>query len=259
MSALNFEIRKLFFDSWKTELSNKSLEEYIAALKEELSNLQSYVTGGFFIYNLKESKCIFASSGVSNLTGQSLEEFVDTGFGKCFDHIHLKDLPLLIEFHQIAHEYVSHVPFKQKCTVEMSCIFRIVNSVTKNEQWCYSKTIPTIFDADGEVLISYEYVDPILYPYEEGFWWRVSFWGADGVEHFIESSSDKVESKPYNLLTKTEKVIGRYLLLSKTSKEIAEELSISKHTVDTHRKNIKKKLKTNSNNDFLNKLREINE
>ena len=52
-------------------------------------------------------------------------------------------------------------------------------------------------------------------------------------------------------LTHRELDIVRLLALQKTSKEIAEKLFISSHTVDTHRRNIIKKLNLNSTGEII--------
>jgi DNA-binding CsgD family transcriptional regulator len=49
-----------------------------------------------------------------------------------------------------------------------------------------------------------------------------------------------------NIITHREKDIIRLLITNKTSEEIAKNLHISKHTVNTHRKNILKKLNIDS-------------
>lgn len=49
-----------------------------------------------------------------------------------------------------------------------------------------------------------------------------------------------------NIISNREKDIVRLLLTQKTSEEIANLLNISRHTVDTHRRNILKKLSLNS-------------
>jgi DNA-binding NarL/FixJ family response regulator len=54
-----------------------------------------------------------------------------------------------------------------------------------------------------------------------------------------------------NILTERENEILELLALGKTSKEIAEALYISKHTVDTHRRNIIEKTKTQSIQELL--------
>lgn len=52
--------------------------------------------------------------------------------------------------------------------------------------------------------------------------------------------------KSYSLLSEREREVLKELALGKTSAETAEELFISLSTVDTHRKNIRKKLGTSS-------------
>lgn len=52
-------------------------------------------------------------------------------------------------------------------------------------------------------------------------------------------------------LSNRERDIIRYLSLRKTSKQIGELLYISPHTVDTHRRNILKKLKINSTGELI--------
>ena len=52
-------------------------------------------------------------------------------------------------------------------------------------------------------------------------------------------------------LSKQEKGIIKYIVEGKTSKEIAKLLFITKNTVDTHRKNINRKLEINSNSTLI--------
>jgi DNA-binding CsgD family transcriptional regulator len=52
--------------------------------------------------------------------------------------------------------------------------------------------------------------------------------------------------KLYSLLSRRERDVLRLMALGKTSSETADELFIASHTVESHRKNIKKKLGTSS-------------
>ena len=52
-------------------------------------------------------------------------------------------------------------------------------------------------------------------------------------------------------LSSQEKEIIKYIVKGKTSKEIAQLLFITKNTVDTHRKNINRKLEINSNSTLI--------
>jgi DNA-binding NarL/FixJ family response regulator len=57
--------------------------------------------------------------------------------------------------------------------------------------------------------------------------------------------------KKTNLLSKQETQIVKLIIEGKLSKEIADDLKISKTTVDTHRRNIHRKLNTNSSTDLF--------
>lgn len=59
-------------------------------------------------------------------------------------------------------------------------------------------------------------------------------------------------------LSKQEKEIIRYIVEGKTSKEIAVLLFITKNTVDTHRKNISRKLEINNNSSLIKYANENN-
>ncbi|MFD2540795.1 LuxR C-terminal-related transcriptional regulator [Lacinutrix gracilariae] len=56
-------------------------------------------------------------------------------------------------------------------------------------------------------------------------------------------------------LSNRERDVVRLLVLNNTSKEISEKLSISSHTVDTHRRNILKKLNISSTGELLGMLK----
>ncbi len=81
----------------------------------------------------------------------------------------------------------------------------------------------------------------------------------EGINHVIgrvnkvldEDQFIKNNYKQFALLTKQEKIIISKIAQGKPSKEIADELFISVHTVQTHRKNILRKIECNSFADLL--------
>jgi len=58
-------------------------------------------------------------------------------------------------------------------------------------------------------------------------------------------------NEAYEQLTKREKEVLRLIVKEKRSSEIADELSISKRTVETHRRNIMKKLPANNTESLI--------
>ena len=65
---------------------------------------------------------------------------------------------------------------------------------------------------------------------------------------YFDSFSQKLL---HDSVTNRERDIIRLLILDKTSKEISEKLNISSHTVDTHRRNILKKLDITSTGELV--------
>lgn len=71
-----------------------------------------------------------------------------------------------------------------------------------------------------------------------------------GIDSFINNQIS-LEKKPIFLITKREKEIIKLIKSGCNTPTIAEKLAISKYTVDTHRKNILKKLNLNSTKELI--------
>ena len=68
----------------------------------------------------------------------------------------------------------------------------------------------------------------------------------ESVEHILKNDNlSKSSAEPVNL-TATEKIILHEIAMGKTTKEIAHEKNLSFHTVNSHRKNIFRKLEINN-------------
>ncbi|PCJ65340.1 MAG: hypothetical protein COA58_10805 [Bacteroidetes bacterium] len=65
------------------------------------------------------------------------------------------------------------------------------------------------------------------------------------------NASDAAFENPFNTLSSTENKIAKAILLGNSNKQIAEDLFRSKETIDTHRKNIYRKLDVNGIVDFI--------
>jgi DNA-binding NarL/FixJ family response regulator len=63
--------------------------------------------------------------------------------------------------------------------------------------------------------------------------------------------SNEAQFEPIEFLSKKEKEILKHIVAGLQSKEIADKLFISKTTVDTHRRNIHRKLNTTSSGDLI--------
>ena len=65
-------------------------------------------------------------------------------------------------------------------------------------------------------------------------------------ELLLKSSGNELKPKNHTILSTTEQDVIRYMALGKSTKEIANLKYVSFHTVNTHRKNIFKKLQVNN-------------
>ncbi len=74
---------------------------------------------------------------------------------------------------------------------------------------------------------------------------------AEGNTFFDTDIADKTENKEPSLLSSREKQILELVGQGKTSQEIADTLCIGKSTVDTHRKNILKKINVHGKSDLM--------
>ncbi|WP_410220346.1 response regulator transcription factor [Pedobacter sp.] len=70
------------------------------------------------------------------------------------------------------------------------------------------------------------------------------------IKRFKDIVNENIELKrctsKFNTLTKMEKLVLSYLLQGYSSRKIADQLFLSYHTIFTHRKNLRQKLKYNS-------------
>lgn len=74
-----------------------------------------------------------------------------------------------------------------------------------------------------------------------------------GIDSFInfKQTDASVAKNKLHLITKREKEIIELIKIGNRASEIAQKLAISKYTVDTHRKNILKKLQLNSSKELI--------
>lgn len=77
-----------------------------------------------------------------------------------------------------------------------------------------------------------------------------------GNSFVVEGLTQKKANVPHDELTDREKDILRQIVLGKSNKEISAELYISDRTVDTHRTNIKRKLKLTTLSQLIQYARE---
>jgi DNA-binding CsgD family transcriptional regulator len=198
----------------------------------------------YYVINNSTRECIYISDSITDLTGYTPDEwtyklildiihpddqpFIDKALTICFklcmsDVINLPVKDALIVNYRIRHKnghyihilrngYCSHMDANNKMTHNTSMCMIIDDFKNDNKQ--------SMFIKEG---------NKILY----------------------ELHSDNQESINWNGLSKREREIVELLCKNKTSKQVGQLLFISKHTVDTHRRKILKKLNIKNTTELL--------
>lgn len=189
----------------------------------------------YYVINNLTQQCIFVSNSITTLTGYEPEEwtyenilswihpddkaFVDKALYACFKYsmssVYNKPIQdALVLNYRIKHKngHYIHIMRNGYCT-----------SMDKDNRMIHNTSMCMVisdFKHDNHQAMILKEGDKIL----------------------VELHSNKHNAINWKLLSKREQEIVKLLCDNKTSEKIAEKLCLSKHTIDTHRRNILKKL-----------------
>jgi DNA-binding CsgD family transcriptional regulator len=206
------------------------IEEKIA----EISSFAEQIPGVVIIHRIDDMSVVYMSIRGQKILGVNQQELVAMGT----DYYNLFFNP---------EEEKTHVQkmtelLQQNNNEDSIALFQQVRS-PENQEWAWYCTSIKIFmwDDQGRPLLTIAVAIPI------------------DPRHHITSKIARLRDEndflrknhaKFSSLTKREREIVKYLALGNTSVEIAGELHISVTTVETHRKNIKRKLEINSSFDL---------
>ena len=244
MKGLDLQGHQAFFSNWKNLANDKEIDNAIEEFSSRLDEIQPLVEGGFFIHDYRTLTCAYASENIVTLTGVSDRSFYkDYSFEKGINYIAPEEFLQILVLQQKAFEYISQLTKEEKRTVSIYYICRRIKEGDPELKWFFCKITPLVFNEQDQIILDYEYIETIPYPYNHGFYWKVSHVDKTGKELFISSDQeDSNKTEDLSIFTKTEKKIVDFLSENYNSKQIAEFMNLSVHTVNTHRKNIRKKI-----------------
>lgn len=214
-------------------MNRTSIEKRIAAKIQEIAALAEEIPGVIIIHNIRDLSVAYMSPRGQRILGVNNEELVRMGpeyYNRFFNP-------------DEAQEHVSKmISFLQKNNNDESiALFQQVKSETSHE-WTWYSTSVKIFmrDDDGNPLLTIAIAIPI-----------------DPKHHITnkvarlldENNFLRKNYEKFSQLTERERQVLGCMAFGKTSNEIGNELHISVATAETHRKNIKRKLKITSNFD----------
>lgn len=212
----------------------QDLQLRVAQKMEQLQHIAADIPGVVIVHKIPEATVEFISQRGVDYFRVSLEEIRAMGLGY---------YPRFFNEEEAA-EYVPKIMglIEQNDPDKLVSFFQQVRP-SPGEEWTWHFSTTKIFmqDDEGKPILSITVALPV-----------------DPQQHITHKVSRLLDEniflrehyQQFATLTEREREILKHLTLSLSATEIAELLSLSVHTVETHRKNIKKKLGVNTTYDL---------
>jgi len=245
---LSNKIKKSYSEIFSS-YGHGSLEEHIKKIIE-LDTYLPYNSTFFCLTNTQALTYEYVSKNMFSCIGIQSTELKEKGMRYFWSRIHPDDVePWLTALNTLMKFTVNEISVKDRKQMSYTWNYRL-----KDAKGDYvniiQNTTPLEFDIDNKPIIGlahYTILDPKI---EMDVCASAKFL----------NSNNEYETKYFNNFSQKlladgisirERDIIRLLVLNNSSKEIAEKLFISSNTVDTHRRNILKKLKLNSTGELV--------
>ncbi|RAJ17179.1 LuxR C-terminal-related transcriptional regulator [Olleya aquimaris] len=239
------EFYKTIFKSY----DNPSLETHIKKLME-LDTYLPYSSTFFCVTNTQELKFEYISKNFNSCLGLDAKLLKTQGMRYFWSRIHPEDLEAWLSAMNHLMEFtLSEIDEADRKKTNYTWNYRFKNA---NDTYVniIQNTTPLSLDLDNKPIMGlahYTVLDPKI---------KMQITASakllnDNNEYetiYFNNFSQKLLDQG---ITNRERDIIRLLVLNNSSKQISEQLNISPHTVDTHRRNILKKLKISSTGELI--------
>ena len=250
---MDFNNVKGFYQTIFKSYDKPSLETHIKKIIE-LDKYLPYSSTFFCVTNTQTLSFEYISKNYNSCLGLKPEELLEKGMRYFWSRIHPEDLENWLKvLNQLMEFTLGNIKIKDRQNANYTWNYRF-----KNADGIYvnivQNTTPLAFDSQEKPIIGlahYTVLDP-------------------GIKLEISASAkllnDKQEYETIYFNTYSQKLLNggisnrerdviRLLIQNYSSKEISAKLNISPHTVDTHRRNILKKLNISSTGELIGMLK----
>lgn len=234
---------KKLVNSWESQPFNKPLDS--ATVIDEIESYSNYISpiGNHFTYlfDCTLSQYIYISDSVELVTGYTKEEWLSKKEPSLMEQMVLpEDHPGVQELGKQSWEIYSSQPIEIRKQICCCVDYRIVHNHSKKTSRLLEFNRPLLVDESGSMVINFGIVTDISHIKLEGPV-GLKVWAEGHPEISVFKNASEIRS--INPLTKTERKILKLISEGLTTSAAAEKLFISTHTVNTHRRNILKKMK----------------
>ncbi|HAB26634.1 MAG: helix-turn-helix transcriptional regulator [Xanthomarina sp.] len=246
------QIKTIYHDIFKS-YDHPSLTHHIKKIIE-LDTYLPYSSTFFCITNTQNLTFEFISKNMTSCIGLEKGILLKEGMRNFWNRIHPEDVELWLKaLNDLMVFTLEEISIEDRQRMSYTWNYRLLNEAGSYVN-IIQNTTPLEFDSDMKPIIGlahYTVLDPKI---------KMSITATAK----LLNENNEYETKYFNnfsqkLLTNglsnRERDVIRLLTLNKSSKEIAQGLNISPNTVDTHRRNILKKLNISSTGELIGMLK----
>lgn len=228
---------------------NVDLEVHVKKLIE-LDSFYPYNATFFCITNTALKSFEYVSKNFTACTGLDAKEMTEGGMNYFWSTFHPDDIQLWIKSLNDLMEYtMNETSVAQRKKMNYTWNYRI-KSAKGNYLNIIQNTTPIQFDQENKPIIGLAHHTVLDSNMKMDICASAKYLNENN-EYETLFYKNLTTANLLNIVSNREKDIIRLLLLNKKSEEIANKLFISKHTVNTHRKNILKKLQLSSTTELI--------
>ncbi|WP_341216860.1 LuxR C-terminal-related transcriptional regulator [uncultured Wocania sp.] len=228
---------------------NPSLEKHIQKIKE-LDTYLPYSSTFFCVTNTQDLSFEFISKNIKACLGVDENELKARGMRYFWSKMHPDDLELWLKaLNELMNFTLNNTSIGDRKKMSYTWNYRLKNA-KDNYVNVIQNTTPLEFDSDDKPIIGLAHYTVLDSKIKLDITATAKILNANSEYEtiYFNNFSQKLLSDG---ISNRERDIIRLLLLNKSSKAIAENLNISSHTVDTHRRNILKKLNISSTGELV--------
>lgn len=250
---MNFTKIKEQYKSIFESYDSPSLETHIQKIIE-LDSYLPYSSTFFCITNTQELKFEYISKNFNSCLGLDVAELSAKGMRYFWSRIHPEDIDIWLSALNSLMEFtIKDIPEDKRKNANYTWNYRF-----KNANGIYvnivQNTTPLAFDSDMKPIIGLAHYTVLDANIKMQITASAKLLNANNeyeTLYFNNHSQKLLEGG----ISNRERDVVRLLVLNNTSKQISEKLNISSHTVDTHRRNILKKLNISSTGELIGMLK----
>ncbi|WP_027138431.1 LuxR C-terminal-related transcriptional regulator [Gaetbulibacter saemankumensis] len=246
------EIRDVYKDVFQS-YNHPSLEEHVRKIIE-LDVYLPYSSTFFCVTNTQDLKFEYISKNMFACLGLKKEDFEKDGMRYFWSRMHPDDVELWLQaLNELMVFTLNEIDLEHRDRMSYTWNYRLKNAAGDYVN-IIQNTTPLVFDDCDKPIIGLAHYT-VLSPEIELQVCASAKLLKDNNEYetvYFNNFSQKLLADG---ITNRERDIIRLLLLNNSSKDIADKLNISANTVDTHRRNILKKLNISSTGELIGMLR----